>query len=266
MAIEPQTGYVRTLVGGTNWEETKVNLALGWGVEDRLGGGSGRQAGSSFKPFVLARAFEGASAQQDLLRPRHHAPGLPEAGLQLRGRQLRRPTWPRPWRRRSTRCSCSSSSTSASSRRPRWPSASASPGIDLDKPVYGGIAIGTQGGLAARHVVGLRRVRRPGLRAGHARPQDHRRDGTILEDNTKQADHPGSEEPVADNMNKILTGVVEGGTGTAAKIGRPAAGKTGTSEEYQNAWFVGYTPILSTAVWMGYSDRDQKRSQHQGRV
>ena len=53
MAIEPQTGFVRTLVGGTNWEESKVNLALG-----RLGGGSGRQAGSAFKPFVLARAFE----------------------------------------------------------------------------------------------------------------------------------------------------------------------------------------------------------------
>ena len=55
-------------------------------------------------------------------------------------------------------------------------------------------------------------------------------------------------------MNKILTGVVEGGTGTAAKIGRPAAGKTGTSEEYQNAWFVGYTPILSTAVWVGHKE------------
>ncbi|MDQ1498673.1 MAG: penicillin-binding protein, partial [Actinomycetota bacterium] len=53
VSIEPQTGYVRTLVGGTDWNESKVNLALG-----KLGGGSGRQAGSSFKPFVLARAFE----------------------------------------------------------------------------------------------------------------------------------------------------------------------------------------------------------------
>src|SRR5207237_9919052 len=53
VSVEPQTGYVRTLVGGTDWNESKVNLALG-----KLGGGSGRQAGSSFKPFVLARAFE----------------------------------------------------------------------------------------------------------------------------------------------------------------------------------------------------------------
>lgn len=50
----------------------------------------------------------------------------------------------------------------------------------------------------------------------------------------------------------ILKGVITGGTGTAAKIGRPAAGKTGTTQEYRDAWFVGYTPELATAVWMGH--------------
>ncbi|HYH49304.1 MAG TPA: penicillin-binding transpeptidase domain-containing protein, partial [Acidimicrobiia bacterium] len=82
-----------------------------------------------------------------------------------------------------------------------------------------------------------------------------KRDGTVLEDNTTEDRSTRVlEEPVADNMNKILTGVIEGGTGTAARIGRPAAGKTGTSEEYQNAWFVGYTPTLSTAVWVGHKE------------
>ncbi|MCA1845521.1 MAG: hypothetical protein LC792_20470, partial [Actinobacteria bacterium] len=49
---------------------------------------------------------------------------------------------------------------------------------------------------------------------------------------------------------------VQGGTGTAAAIGRPdgTAGKTGTSEDFGDAWFVGYTPALATSVWMGYSD------------
>ncbi len=42
------------------------------------------------------------------------------------------------------------------------------------------------------------------------------------------------------------------GTGTAANYGCPAAGKTGTTSNYTDAWFVGYTPILSTAVWVGY--------------
>src|SRR3712207_2922474 len=53
VAVEPQTGFVRAIVGGRNWDASQVNLALG-----RLGGGSGRQAGSSFKPYVLAKAFE----------------------------------------------------------------------------------------------------------------------------------------------------------------------------------------------------------------
>ncbi len=61
---------------------------------------------------------------------------------------------------------------------------------------------------------------------------------------------------MADNVTDILTGVVTGGTGTRAQLAdeRPAAGKTGTSQGYGNAWFVGYTPQLSTAVWMGYRD------------
>ena len=48
--------------------------------------------------------------------------------------------------------------------------------------------------------------------------------------------------------------MIDGGTGAAANIGRPAAGKTGSSQYNANAWFVGYTPTLSTAVWMGKTD------------
>ena len=47
---------------------------------------------------------------------------------------------------------------------------------------------------------------------------------------------------------------VQSGTGTAAGYGCPAAGKTGTTDEAKDAWFVGYTPHLSTAVWVGYPD------------
>jgi penicillin-binding protein 1A len=52
--------------------------------------------------------------------------------------------------------------------------------------------------------------------------------------------------------DQVLKTVVTEGTGTAANYGCPAAGKTGTAENYANAWFVGYTPQLSTAVWVGY--------------
>jgi len=56
----------------------------------------------------------------------------------------------------------------------------------------------------------------------------------------------------------ILRGVIARGTGTAASIGRPAAGKTGTTQEYRDAWFVGYTPDLATAVWVGYPDSQRE--------
>jgi penicillin-binding protein 1A len=53
-------------------------------------------------------------------------------------------------------------------------------------------------------------------------------------------------------VTKILHQNVLGGTGTRANIGCPAAGKTGTTSDFNDAWFVGYTPKLSTATWVGY--------------
>jgi penicillin-binding protein 1A len=52
-------------------------------------------------------------------------------------------------------------------------------------------------------------------------------------------------------MNEMLLGVVNNGTGRGAQIGRPAAGKTGTTSDYRDAWFLGYTPDLVTGVWVG---------------
>jgi penicillin-binding protein 1A len=57
-------------------------------------------------------------------------------------------------------------------------------------------------------------------------------------------------------MTHLLQGVVQHGTGQRAKsLGRPIAGKTGTSSDYTDAWFVGYTPSLLTTVWVGFDDR-----------
>ena len=57
---------------------------------------------------------------------------------------------------------------------------------------------------------------------------------------------------VAWKVTQILEDNIRYGTGTRASFGRPAAGKTGTTDKHADAWFVGYTPELSTAVWMGY--------------
>jgi membrane carboxypeptidase/penicillin-binding protein len=53
------------------------------------------------------------------------------------------------------------------------------------------------------------------------------------------------------SLTSVLQGVINGGTGTAAQIGRPAAGKTGTTDSERNVWFVGYVPQLATALWIG---------------
>jgi len=57
--------------------------------------------------------------------------------------------------------------------------------------------------------------------------------------------------------DQVLKTVITEGTGTAAGYGCPAAGKTGTTSNYTDAWFVGYTPQLSTAVWVGYPDKTE---------
>jgi penicillin-binding protein 1A len=58
----------------------------------------------------------------------------------------------------------------------------------------------------------------------------------------------------AAEVTKVLEMNIQSGTGTAADYGCPAAGKTGTTDEAKDAWFVGYTPHLSAAVWVGYPD------------
>jgi penicillin-binding protein 1A len=59
---------------------------------------------------------------------------------------------------------------------------------------------------------------------------------------------------IAQQVTAALSAVVARGTGARADIGRPVAGKTGTSQEHRDAWFVGYTPELATAVWVGYPE------------
>ena len=63
---------------------------------------------------------------------------------------------------------------------------------------------------------------------------------------------------VSTTVSWILDQVVEGGTGTGAQFGQPVAGKTGTTEHYRDAWFVGYTCQLTAAVWVGYPGAETK--------
>ena len=77
-----------------------------------------------------------------------------------------------------------------------------------------------------------------------------------------RGEHPAGKQVVSPELAYVMTymlrGTIERGTGAAARaLGRPAAAKTGTTNDYSNAWFIGYTPQLATGVWVGY---DRPRS------
>lgn len=81
-------------------------------------------------------------------------------------------------------------------------------------------------------------------RAGWGRPEQER----VLEDGEAAV------------VTRILEQNIQSGTGTRARLdGWPAAGKTGTTDEHTDAWFVGYTPVLSTAVWVGHPESTMER-------
>jgi penicillin-binding protein 1A len=84
-------------------------------------------------------------------------------------------------------------------------------------------------------------------------------DGTILKGETLPKKlRPKAERRFQDGVTAEATGILEqnvqGGTGTAAATGCPVAGKTGTTDEHSDGWFVGFTPRLASAVWVGYPD------------
>jgi membrane carboxypeptidase/penicillin-binding protein len=80
-------------------------------------------------------------------------------------------------------------------------------------------------------------------------------EGNIVEDHTYPRQEEVLSESTAYTMCEMLRGCVEHGTGTAAAIpGRQVAGKTGTTNDHRDAWFVGFTPQYSTAVWVGNDD------------
>jgi penicillin-binding protein 1A len=93
----------------------------------------------------------------------------------------------------------------------------------------------------------------------HAEPMAIRK--VVLPDGTVDTEAgwgvPKRRRAISEGVAAIVTRILEQnvlyGTGTRANIGRPAAGKTGTNEEYADAWFAGYTPNLATTVWVGYT-------------
>lgn len=286
-SVEPRTGYVKALVGGRDFytgPSANVNLALGgcprkpaegvriaveascWNdpTAEISGGGPGRQTGSSWKPFTLAAALEqGISPNKVYPAPGTYRipgctpkPGDPCAIGNNEGRG---------GGSQSIRVATAQSTNTVyaqinrdiggekiadMARRLGVGGAWYSPdrhGLSYTLGVLDTAPLDMASAYAVFANRGLRNPTTPIVTVTDSA-------GKILIDNRKRDGERVIEEVVADNVTALLRGVIEGGTGTAANIGRPAAGKTGSSQFNANAWFVGYTPALSTAVWMGKTD------------
>ena len=282
VSVEPTTGYVKSLVGGRDFNASQVNLALGACPEGyeapaegpicMAGGGTGRQPGSAFKPFTLAKAFEEGIGPSRV----YSGPGkytVPNCtGDDCTVGNVESGSYGSITLREATVHSVNTvfaqligdvgvPETAEMAHRLGITMVPAD-GIQANGDPYGisltlGAAEVSPLDMAAAYSVfanrGNQLAATPILKVTDAK-------GNVIEDNTTRTPKRVLSEVVADNITDALKGVVTSGTGTGAAIGRPdgTAGKTGSADENRDAWFVGFTPALSTSVWMGYSDSNTR--------
>ncbi len=249
--VVDEFGGIRAMVGGRGFEVSEVNLALG-----SAGGGGGRQPGSVFKPIVLAQAVkDGISVES-----RYWAPAV----YDLRGVDAGR-----DWTVRNHESKDYGVIDLVEATRESVNTAYAQLmddvgpeavvdlahrlGVEADLLPFYSLALGAQ----EVSVLDMARVYSTFAARGELRePQlilevtDS--DGAVLERLDASAVRVMSRQE-ADVVTEVLTGVIDGGTGVGARVeGVPTAGKTGTTQDYRDAWFVGYSPRFTTAVWVGF--------------
>jgi penicillin-binding protein 1A len=249
-------GRVKAMVGGRDFESFKVNLATG-----RSGGGVGRQGGSTFKVFALAEAVrEGYTVESAFPAPK-------QVEFELAGGEKWRPSnyegasYPRMNLVDATEKSVNTvyAQLVMLLGPDKVADMARQMGITSDLRPDPSIVLGTQNVSVLEMATAYNTLANRGVRAT---PQ------VVLEvtdanGNRIETFHPDRkrvlERQQADVVNTVLRQVVEHGTGVEAEFGRPFAGKTGTTQDYGDAWFVGYTPRLTAAVWMGYPEGQSRR-------
>jgi len=252
-------GRVRAMVGGQDYNTSQVNLAMG-----TAGGGSGRQPGSTFKAFMLAEVLkEGYSAAStfpapgEVIVPHGNADGTPWAVTNFAGE--------------ASATALSLVEATAQSVNTVYAQIVERIGPqNLDAMAEAcGINPAELKGAYPSQVLGSADVSPLEMAAAYATFANNGvYNGPALFSKVTTPD--GRELPlpkrvvgrqvlapeVAAQLTKVLQQVIVGtnGTGAAAgDVGSPVAGKTGTTDNSANAWFIGYTPRLTTALWMGYA-------------
>jgi penicillin-binding protein 1A len=244
VAMDPVTGQVRVMVGGRKFQESRFNRA----VQAR------RQPGSAFKPFVYAAALEsGTMTPGTLITGLDEAVDTPQGGWIPEDEHLESSSMimRTALRTSSNRAAVRTFQTvglnqemSAIDRLqfgdiPRVPSVALGAGEVTLQQMTAAYSTFANGGSLPRPYL-VRRV------------ED--REGQVLYEAQPQLSRAFS-ETTAFLMANMLTDVVNAGTAykaRAAGFTLPAAGKTGTTNDYVDAWFLGFTPSLVAGVWVGF--------------
>jgi penicillin-binding protein 1A len=262
VAIENKTGEVKAMVGGTDFEHRPFNLATN----------GHRQPGSSFKPFTLIGALEKGVSPGRTFASAPRCYPVPNS----KGEKF----CPKNYNDAYNGVITLAGATAASDN-----SVFAELGVNVvgtNKIARVAHAMGVKTALSrnlAMTLGGLKEGVTPlemayaystlannGERVyGTMSPNGSTRSPVAIEKvlnpdgSTRDVNHVRHEKVIPYNVAQtakgMLAGVISGGTGKAAQIGEFAAGKTGTTENYGDAWFVGFNKELTVAVWVGYPDK-----------
>ncbi|MER5822627.1 transglycosylase domain-containing protein [Streptomyces mirabilis] len=260
VSIDPATGKVVAMYGGIDYTKQYVNNATRRDY----------QVGSTFKPFVFTSAVQNGSQTQD---GRTITPNTVYDGTNKRPVQ----GWsggsyaPENEDNRSygpitvrTATDKSVNAVYAQMAVDVGPSKVKQTAVDLGVPsttpdltATPSIALGPSTASVLDMAEAYATLANHGRHGTYTLVEKVTKDGTSAVSLPKQDTRQAVSREAADTTTSILQSVVEGGTGTAAlAAGRPAAGKTGTAEEDQAAWFAGYTPDLATVVSVMGQDPD----------
>jgi penicillin-binding protein 1A len=245
VAIDVKTGEIRALVGGYDFQMSKFNRA----VQSR------RQTGSSFKPFVYGAAFEKGLTPADTL---FDAPIAIPVGNQIYapknyyGKYAGIVTIQRAL---ELSINVPAVKTYIMAGGDRVVDFARRCGITSDLPKYPSLALGAAGVSPVEMTAAYNVFINNGV---YVKPRYIRK---IADQTERPLDEPLSElseatsPQVAFELAYMLKGVVDRGTAYAAHtLASPIAGKTGTTNGYTDAWFIGFTPEYTIGVWTGYDD------------
>jgi penicillin-binding protein 1A len=250
VALDPRNGYVRALVGGREWNHSNFNRA----IQAR------RQPGSAFKPFVYVAAMDNGYRPTDIIvdEPVSYPGGD--------GKPYQPANYDHTFRgpvtlRYALQKSINIPAIKLLHKVGTSLVASYAQRMGIKSPLGQNLSLA----LGSSEVTLLELTSAYAVFANRGIRNDplyilkvEDRNGNVLEKNTPRPTEVLSEE-TAGVMTSMLQSVVDHGTGYPARergFLAPAAGKTGTMDDYMDAWFVGYTPTLACGVWVGF---DQKK-------